>query len=128
MVGAVVVRDGEIVGRGFHTWAGVKHAEIDGARRGRRAGPRRHPLRHARTVLAYRAARRPCADALIAAGVARVVAAMQDPNPLVGGRGFEKLREAGIEVEIDIGRHGGRREAERAVRPLHANRAVRWSR
>jgi diaminohydroxyphosphoribosylaminopyrimidine deaminase / 5-amino-6-(5-phosphoribosylamino)uracil reductase len=99
MVGAVVVRDGEIVGRGFHTYAGLRHAEAAaveqaGARaRGATVYLNLEPCSHqGRTP--------PCADALIAAGVAKVVAAMEDPNPRVAGEGFRKLREAGIEVEI----------------------------
>src|ERR671929_1309372 len=95
MVGAVVVRDGEIVGRGFHTYAGVRHAEVialeeAGARaRGATVYCTLEPCSHqGRTG--------PCADALIAAGVARVVAAMQDPNPQVRGDGFQRLRAAGI--------------------------------
>jgi diaminohydroxyphosphoribosylaminopyrimidine deaminase/5-amino-6-(5-phosphoribosylamino)uracil reductase len=99
MVGAVLVRDGEVVGRGFHTYAGLHHAEVIAlAEAGDRARgatlylnlePCSH---HGRTP--------PCADALIRAGVARVVAPLEDPNPLVGGEGFRKLRAAGVEVEI----------------------------
>jgi diaminohydroxyphosphoribosylaminopyrimidine deaminase / 5-amino-6-(5-phosphoribosylamino)uracil reductase len=99
-VGAVVVRDGEAVGRGFHTWAGVKHAEVLALEEaGERAQgstiyvslePCTH---HGRTP--------PCIDAILAAGVRKVVAPMEDPNPLVGGRGFRRLRDAGIEVEVD---------------------------
>ena len=100
MVGAVLVRDGEVVGRGFHTWAGVNHAEVvalqeAGARaRGATLYLNLEPCPHqGRTP--------PCTGALIEAGVSRVVAAMQDPNPLVAGTGFRRLREAGIEVEVD---------------------------
>ena len=102
MVGAVVVRDGAVVGRGVYTWAGVRHAEVialaeAGAQaRGATVYVSLEPCSHqGRTP--------PCADALIEAGVARVVAAMQDPNPLVSGEGFRKLRDAGIEVEIASG-------------------------
>jgi diaminohydroxyphosphoribosylaminopyrimidine deaminase/5-amino-6-(5-phosphoribosylamino)uracil reductase len=99
MVGCVIVRDGAVVGRGFHTWNGLKHAEIlaldeagDRAR-GATAYVTLEPCSHTgRTG--------PCADALIAAGVAKVVAASRDPNPLVAGEGFAKLRRAGIEVEM----------------------------
>jgi diaminohydroxyphosphoribosylaminopyrimidine deaminase/5-amino-6-(5-phosphoribosylamino)uracil reductase len=98
-VGAVVVKDGEIVGRGFHTWAGVRHAEMAaleeaGARaRGATVYLSLEPCSHAgRTG--------PCVEALIEAGVAKVVAAMEDPNPLVRGRGLRRLRDAGVEVEI----------------------------
>src|SRR5882724_13513235 len=97
-VGAVLVRDGEVVGRGFHTYGGLKHAEIlaldeAGARaRGATLYINLEPGSHqGRTG--------PCADALIAAGVSRVIAAMPDPNPQVAGEGFRKLRAAGIVVE-----------------------------
>jgi diaminohydroxyphosphoribosylaminopyrimidine deaminase / 5-amino-6-(5-phosphoribosylamino)uracil reductase len=99
MVGAVVVADGEVVGRGFHTWEGLKHAEIlaleeAGERvRGATVYVTLEPCSHSgRTA--------PCADALIAAGVAKVVAPGADPNPLVAGEGFRRLRAAGVEVEI----------------------------
>ena len=99
LVGAVLVLDGEVVGRGFHTYAGLHHAEIialaqagDKAR-GATAYVSLEPCAHqGRTP--------PCVDALIRAGVARVVAPISDANPLVAGQGFEKLRAAGIEVEI----------------------------
>lgn len=98
-VGAVLVRDGEVIGRGFHTWQGIRHAEVRaleeaGARaRGADLYINLEPCSHqGRTA--------PCADALIAAGVSRVVAAMQDPNPLVAGDGFRRLRDAGVAVEV----------------------------
>ncbi len=97
-VGAVIVDGvGRVVGRGFHTFDGLKHAEVlaleeagDHAR-GATVYLNLEPCSHTgRTA--------PCADALIRAGVLRVVAAMRDPNPLVAGAGFAKLRAAGIEV------------------------------
>jgi diaminohydroxyphosphoribosylaminopyrimidine deaminase/5-amino-6-(5-phosphoribosylamino)uracil reductase len=98
-VGAVLERDGEVVGRGVHTYSGIKHAEIRaleeaGARaRGATLYINLEPCSHVgRTG--------PCADALIAAGVRRVIAAMEDPDPRVAGEGFRKLREAGIGVEL----------------------------
>jgi len=99
-VGAVIVRDDIITGRGFHTWSGVKHAEIlaldeagDSAR-GAILYLTLEPCSHqGRTA--------PCANAIIAAGIKKVVAAMQDPNPQVHGSGFRALQKAGIEVEID---------------------------
>jgi len=99
MVGAVLERDGHVVGRGFHTYAGLHHAEIialahaGAAARGATLYLNLEPCSHqGRTP--------PCVHALIAAGVARVVAPIQDPNPLVAGDGFRKLREAGVAVEI----------------------------
>jgi diaminohydroxyphosphoribosylaminopyrimidine deaminase/5-amino-6-(5-phosphoribosylamino)uracil reductase len=98
-VGAVLVREGLVVGRGFHTYSGVKHAEIRaleeaGARaRGATLYINLEPCSHeGRTG--------PCADALIAAGVSSVVAAMPDPNPRVAGEGFRRLRAAGIAVDL----------------------------
>ncbi len=94
-VGCVIVRDGEIVGEGFHEHAGGPHAEIEAlARAGERAAGATvyvtlEPCCHTgRTG--------PCTEALIAAGVGRVVAAMEDPNPLVSGQGLARLAAAGI--------------------------------
>src|SRR4029077_1852047 len=95
MVGAVLVRDGRVVGEGFHTYDGVRHAEIIAleaageSARGATLYINLEPCCHTgRTG--------PCTQALISAGVARVVAAMPDPNPAVSGRGFKQLRSAGI--------------------------------
>jgi len=99
MVGAVLVREGQIVGRGFHARAGSRHAEIvalDEA--GERA--RGATLYINLEPCAHQGRTGPCADALVAAGVARVVAAMEDPNPLVSGEGFRRLRAAGVDVHV----------------------------
>src|SRR6516164_5203711 len=98
-VGAVVVSaSGRLVGRGTHTYDGVKHAEVlalevAGERaKGGTLYLNLEPCSHVgRTG--------PCVDAVISAGVKRVVAAMRDPNPLVAGRGFDQLRAAGIDVQ-----------------------------
>jgi diaminohydroxyphosphoribosylaminopyrimidine deaminase/5-amino-6-(5-phosphoribosylamino)uracil reductase len=102
LVGCVIVSaDGEVVGEGFYTYDGVTHAEVialerAGVRaRGGTAYVSLEPHSHqGRTA--------PCTDALINAGIKRVVAPIEDPNPLVSGRGFQRLREAGVEVTVGI--------------------------
>jgi len=102
MVGAVIVDGkGQAVGRGFHTYDGVKHAEVLAIEE---AGDR---ARGATLFLnlepcSHRGRTGPCADAVIAAGIKRVFAAMEDPNPLVHGEGFAKLRAAGVEVNVGL--------------------------
>jgi diaminohydroxyphosphoribosylaminopyrimidine deaminase / 5-amino-6-(5-phosphoribosylamino)uracil reductase len=101
MVGAVLVRHGKIVGEGFHTYDGVRHAEVIAleaageAARGATLYINLEPCCHlGRTG--------PCTNALIGAGVTRVVAAMEDPNGAVAGRGFKHLRAAGMEVTTGL--------------------------
>lgn len=101
MVGTVLVRDDEVVGEGWHEKTGEPHAEINaldaaGERaRGATAYVSLEPCsHHGRTP--------PCADALVEAGVARVIAAMADPNPEVAGTGIERLEAAGIDVAVGL--------------------------
>jgi diaminohydroxyphosphoribosylaminopyrimidine deaminase / 5-amino-6-(5-phosphoribosylamino)uracil reductase len=99
MVGAVLAQGSEVVGRGFHTYSGLRHAEIVAlAEAGDRA--RGATLYVNLEPCAHHGRTPPCVDAIVAAGVARVVAAVEDPNPQVSGAGFRRLREAGIEVEL----------------------------
>lgn len=100
-VGCVIVRDGEIIAEGYHRRAGEPHAERNaletaaGAARGATAYVTLEPCcHHGRTP--------PCTEALIGAGVERVVVGMPDPNPMVAGRGMTLLREAGIQVTEDV--------------------------
>ncbi|HEX5314998.1 MAG TPA: bifunctional diaminohydroxyphosphoribosylaminopyrimidine deaminase/5-amino-6-(5-phosphoribosylamino)uracil reductase RibD, partial [Gammaproteobacteria bacterium] len=107
-VGCVIVKDGRILGEGFHRRAGEAHAEVLALAA---AGADAHGATAYTTLepCSHRGRTPPCAPALAAAGIARVVAAMEDPNPRVAGGGFAALHAAGIEVETGI-------EAEKARR------------
>jgi len=100
LVGAVIVDEGgRVVGSGTHIYSELKHAEVLAIEqagtltRGSTLYVNLEPCSHTGRTS-------PCAEAVIAAGIARVVCCMEDPNPLVAGKGFEKLRAAGIEVEV----------------------------
>ncbi len=118
LVGSVVVKDREIVGRGYHRYDDLKHAEVWALEE---ASERAHgatvyvnlePCSH--VGLGKRTP--PCVKALIDAGVARIVASMVDPNPKVNGRGFDQLREAGIEVAVGILEDEARRLNEKFIK------------
>jgi diaminohydroxyphosphoribosylaminopyrimidine deaminase/5-amino-6-(5-phosphoribosylamino)uracil reductase len=113
MVGSVVVRDGSLVGSGYHRRAGEDHAEVIALRcageraRGATLYVNLEPcIHHGRTP--------PCTDAILRAGVARVVSALRDPNPAVNGRGFAALQQAGVQVTSGVGEN----EAERINAPF----------
>jgi len=103
-VGCVLVRDGEIIGEGVHIYADRDHAEIVAIKKARALG---HATEGATAYVilepcSHQGRTGPCADALIAAGISRCVVATADPNPLVSGRGIEKLQAAGIDVTTGI--------------------------
>ena len=105
MVGAVLVKRGKIIGRGWHRRAGLPHAEIEALRDSQKRGHNPHGATlyvtlepcctHGRTP--------PCTDAIITAGIKRVIIGATDPNPKHAGKGFRILRRAGIEVVHGIG-------------------------
>ncbi len=101
MVGAVVVKDDTVIGKGYHQKAGTPHAEIHAlneagmAAQGSTLYVTLEPCSHKGKTL-------PCCDFIIGSKVARVVIAARDPNPLVDGRGIAKLREAGMQVDVGI--------------------------
>jgi diaminohydroxyphosphoribosylaminopyrimidine deaminase/5-amino-6-(5-phosphoribosylamino)uracil reductase len=101
MVGAVIVRDGRILGEGWHRKFGNLHAEIEALNSASQA-VQGATLYVTLEPCCHVGKRPPCADAVIAAGITRVVAAMQDPFPQVAGGGFKRLKAAGIQVDIGL--------------------------
>jgi diaminohydroxyphosphoribosylaminopyrimidine deaminase / 5-amino-6-(5-phosphoribosylamino)uracil reductase len=119
VVGCVIVRDGQVLGEGWHIRPGERHAETnallacaDGAR-GATAYVSLEPCSH-------HGRQPPCADALIEAGIVRVVCATGDPSRKVGGKGFEKLRAGGVEVELATGEIERRARRQNAAFRVHA--------
>jgi diaminohydroxyphosphoribosylaminopyrimidine deaminase/5-amino-6-(5-phosphoribosylamino)uracil reductase len=120
-VGAVVVKDGLIVGRGWTQTGGRPHAETEAlARAG--AGARGGTLYVTLEPCSHHGKTPPCADAIIAAGIARVVSALVDPNPKVAGAGHWRLAEAGIVVEVGIGAAEARRAHAGHIRRVQDGR------
>ncbi|MEA2681749.1 MAG: diaminohydroxyphosphoribosylaminopyrimidine deaminase [Chloroflexota bacterium] len=107
MVGAVVVRAGKVVGEGYHLRAGGPHAEIVALRRAGEAA-RGATMFVSLEPCVHMGRTAPCADAIVAAGLARVVVAHRDPYAAVSGRGIRRLRDAGIEVEVGDGEAAAR--------------------
>lgn len=113
LVGAVLVKDGVVVGRGWHLAPGEPHAEAMAlAEAG--AAARGSTLYCTLEPCSHHGKTPPCADALLAAGVARAVVALRDPNPQVDGSGFRKLREGGVVVDLQDERWGARARTQNA--------------
>ncbi|KUG03775.1 diaminohydroxyphosphoribosylaminopyrimidine deaminase [hydrocarbon metagenome] len=101
MVGAVIVKDGQIIGEGYHQKAGTPHAEIHALKNAR------HKARGASLYVSlepccHHGKTPPCTDAIIEAGIQRVIIAVLDPNPKVAGKGAKILQEAGIEIRVGV--------------------------
>jgi len=101
-VGAVIVKDGVIVGRGWTQPGGRPHAETEALRRAKKAASGA-TMYATLEPCSHRGKTPPCADAIVKAGIARVVSALEDPNPEVAGAGHKKLTEAGLRVEVGLG-------------------------
>ena len=102
MVGAVIVSaDGEVVGEGYHHKAGQPHAEINALKEAKKLA-RGGTIYVTLEPCSHFGRTGPCCEAIIAAGLKRVVAAVEDPNPKVAGNGFKRLRDAGIEVTVGV--------------------------
>jgi diaminohydroxyphosphoribosylaminopyrimidine deaminase / 5-amino-6-(5-phosphoribosylamino)uracil reductase len=120
-VGAVVVKDGVIVGRGWTQPGGRPHAEPEALKRAADAA-RGATLYVTLEPCSHFGKSPPCADAIIAAGISRVVASIEDPNPEVGGQGFAKLRAAGIAVDIGLGAAEATRDHAGHIRRIRDKR------
>jgi diaminohydroxyphosphoribosylaminopyrimidine deaminase / 5-amino-6-(5-phosphoribosylamino)uracil reductase len=120
-VGAVIVKDGVIVGRGWTQPGGRPHAEIEALRRADEAA-RGATLYVTLEPCSHYGKSPPCADAIIAGGVSRVVSALEDPNPEVAGAGHARLRAAGIAVGIGIGAEEARHDHAGHIRRMRDGR------
>ena len=108
LVGAVIVRDGQVVGEGWHERFGGWHAERN-ALRNCKEGADGATLYVTLEPCCHYGKTPPCTEAILEAGVKRVVVGMKDPNPLVAGKGIGLLREAGVEVEVGVCEEEARR-------------------
>jgi diaminohydroxyphosphoribosylaminopyrimidine deaminase / 5-amino-6-(5-phosphoribosylamino)uracil reductase len=120
-VGAVIVKDGVIVGRGWTQPGGRPHAEAEALRRAGEAA-RGATMYVTLEPCSHHGKSPPCADAIVAADVARVVSALEDPNPEVAGRGHARLRLAGIAVDIGVGAEEARHDHAGHIRRMRDGR------
>src|SRR5436305_5511076 len=120
-VGAVVVKDGAILGRGWTQPGGRPHAETEALKRAGKAA-QGATLYVTLEPCSHQGKTPPCVDAIIRAGIARVVSALEDPNPEVAGRGYAKLRERGIAVDTGLGAEAAARDHAGHVRRMRDGR------
>ena len=120
-VGAVIVKNSEIVGRGWTQAGGRPHAEIEALRRAGELA-RGGTLYVTLEPCSHHGKSPPCADAVIASGIARVVSTIDDPNPEVAGRGYARLRSAGIAVNVGIEAATARRDHAGHIRRMRDGR------
>ncbi len=120
-VGAVIVKDDMIVGRGWTQPGGRPHAEVEALRRAGKAA-RGATLYVTLEPCSHHGKTPPCANAIIAAGIQRVVSALEDPNPKVAGEGHRRLAAAGIDVDIGIGAEQARRDHAGHIRRVRDGR------
>jgi diaminohydroxyphosphoribosylaminopyrimidine deaminase/5-amino-6-(5-phosphoribosylamino)uracil reductase len=120
-VGAVIVNDGVVVGRGWTQPGGRPHAEVEALRRASEAA-RGATLYVTLEPCSHYGKSPPCADAIVAAGLARVVSAIEDPNPEVAGQGLARLRAAGIAVHVGTGAEEARHDHAGHIRRMRDGR------
>ncbi len=120
-VGAVIVKDGIIVGRGWTQPGGRPHAEVEALRRAGDAA-RGATLYVTLEPCSHHGKSPPCADAIVAAGISRVISALEDPNPEVAGKGHARLRSAGIIVDVGAGEAEARRDHAGHLRRMQDGR------
>ena len=101
MVGAVIVKDGRVIGEGFHERCGEAHAERNALAHCTES-PAGATMYVTLEPCCHQGRQPPCTDAILEAGIARVVVGSDDPNPLVAGKGIDILRRAGVEVETGV--------------------------
>src|SRR5512135_1594586 len=107
-VGAVIVKDGIILARGWTQQTGRPHAEVEALHRAKKAAEGA-TMYVTLEPCSHQGKTPPCADAIVRAGIARVVSALEDPNPEVSGQGHERLRAKGVAVDIGVGADEARR-------------------
>jgi diaminohydroxyphosphoribosylaminopyrimidine deaminase / 5-amino-6-(5-phosphoribosylamino)uracil reductase len=118
-VGAVIVKDGIILARGWTQQGGRPHAEVEALRRAKKTAEGA-TMYVTLEPCSHQGKTPPCADAIVRAGIARVVSALEDPNPEVSGQGHERLRAKGVAVDIGLGAEEARRtHAGHIMRTAH---------